>query len=51
MIMRKAQVNSEIIKWILMIIILAIVLLVILMLQQGLPEAVANIIDKVGAIF
>ena len=48
--MKKAQMNSEILKWILMIIIFAVVVMVIILLQQGLPQAVLDIIQRVGEI-
>jgi len=48
--MRKAQLNSEILKWILLIIILAVIIVVIFVLQKGLPETVDAIISKTGEI-
>lgn len=48
--MRKAQLNSEILKWILMIIIFAVIIVVIISLQSGFPETVTKIINKVGEI-
>ena len=48
--MRKAQINSEIMKWILMLIIFAVIVVVLIVLQSGLPDAVRNIIKKAGEI-
>jgi len=48
--MKKAQMNSEVLKWILMIIIFAIMVVVIIFLQQGLPETVTGIISKLGKL-
>lgn len=42
--------NSEIIKWILMIILFAIALIVIVSMIQGLPQAVGDAIRKMGSI-
>ena len=50
MLTKKAQLNSEILKWILMILIFAVVLVVIIMLQQGLPETVNSIVGKLSDI-
>ena len=48
--MRRAQINSEILKWILMLIIFAVIIVVIIFLQSGLPEAVVEILEKAGEV-
>lgn len=46
----KAQMNSEILKWILMIILFAVAIIIILTMLQGLPDAASNIIGTLSSI-
>lgn len=46
----RAQMNSEIIKWILMIILFAIAIIVVITLMQGLPETVENVVNKLSGL-
>ena len=48
--MRKAQMNSEILKWILMIVIFAVVVVLIIVMQKDLPAIVSDIIKKIGIV-
>jgi hypothetical protein len=47
---RKAQINSEILKWILMVIIFAVIVIVVIVLQRGLPETVIKLIRGAGEV-